>query len=80
MLRAGRPQAVGALGEACGPLAVQVRLFDVYRGKGIEDGKKSLAFSVAYRAFDRTLTDDEIDSIHGAAVSKVASLFGAVVR
>jgi phenylalanyl-tRNA synthetase beta chain len=69
-----------ALREACGPLAMQVRLFDVYRGKGIEAGRKSLAFSVVYRAFDRTLTDDEIDSIHRAAVAAVAARFGAIVR
>jgi phenylalanyl-tRNA synthetase beta chain len=70
----------GALGDACGPLAVQVRLFDVYRGEGIEGGKKSLAFSVVYRAFDRTLTDEEIDSVHKAAVAEVAERFSAVVR
>ncbi|MCK9461794.1 MAG: phenylalanine--tRNA ligase subunit beta [Proteobacteria bacterium] len=69
-----------ALGAACGPLAVGVRLFDVYRGKGIEAGKKSLAFTVVYRAFDRTLTDDEIDAAHKPAVAKVAVEFRAIVR
>jgi len=69
-----------ALREACGPLAVQVALFDVYRGRGIEAGKKSLAFSVIYRALDRTLTDDEIDAVHTAAVSSIAERFRAVVR
>jgi phenylalanyl-tRNA synthetase beta chain len=69
-----------ALREACGPLAVQIRLFDVYRGKGIDEGRKSLAFSVAYRALDRTLTDAEIDALHNAAVARVAALFFATVR
>jgi phenylalanyl-tRNA synthetase beta chain len=69
-----------ALAEACGPLAVQVRLFDVYRGGGTASGRKSLAFSVVYRAFDRTLTDEEIDTLHRAAVASVAAKFGAAVR
>jgi phenylalanyl-tRNA synthetase beta chain len=39
-----------------------VELFDVYQGKGLAEGKKSLAFSLSYRAPDRTLTDDEVNS------------------
>ncbi|MBK8478530.1 MAG: phenylalanine--tRNA ligase subunit beta [Opitutaceae bacterium] len=38
-----------------------VRLFDVYRGTGLPEGKKSFAFSLVYRAEDRTLTDDEVN-------------------
>ena len=40
----------------------QVRLFDVYAGQGIPEGKKNLAVSFAYRAPDRTLTDDEVNT------------------
>lgn len=69
-----------ALREACGPLAVRVALFDVYRGTGIEEGRKSLAFSVTYRALDRTLTDAEVDALHKAAVLRVAERFSALVR
>jgi len=68
------------LRRACGPLAVDVRLFDVYRGKGVEPGKKSLAFSVVYRAAERTLTDEEVDGVHRAAVEQVKGAFKAVVR
>ena len=69
-----------ALEEACGPLAVGVRLFDVYRGKGIDDGRKSLAYSVTYRSRERTLTDAEVDALHKAAVARVAERFRATVR
>ncbi len=69
-----------ALGEACGELAESVRLFDVYRGDKLPEGKKSLAFSVTYRAPDRTLTDDEVDRVHRAAVERVAADFHAKAR
>jgi phenylalanyl-tRNA synthetase beta chain len=69
-----------ALRKACGELAVDVRLFDVYRGKGVDPGKKSLAFSVVYRAADRTLTDEEVDTLHKAAVEQTTRAFSAVVR
>jgi phenylalanyl-tRNA synthetase beta chain len=39
-----------------------VSAFDVYQGKGLPDGKKSLAFSLVFRAADRTLTDDEVNA------------------
>ncbi len=69
-----------ALKEECGQFATTVRLFDVYRGKGIPAKKKSLAFSVVYRSSERTLTDDEIDAAHGCAVTKIQELFGATQR
>jgi phenylalanyl-tRNA synthetase beta chain len=43
------------------------RVFDVYAGKGLPDGKKSLAFSLSYRAADRTLNDDEVGAAFTAA-------------
>ena len=38
-----------------------VEVFDVYQGKGLPDGKKSLAFSLSFRSAERTLTDDEVN-------------------
>jgi phenylalanyl-tRNA synthetase beta chain len=59
------------LREAGGGLLESIELFDVYRGSGIGEGKVSLAFSLSFRAPDRTLTDFEVDeamgSIQGAA-------------
>ena len=69
-----------ALREACAPLATNVSLFDVYRGKGIEYGKKSLAFSVWYRSREKTLTDEEVDAIHRTAIDRVKSEFGVRTR
>ena len=40
-----------------------VNVFDVYQGKGLPEGKKSLAFSLVFRAADRTLTDDEVNAV-----------------
>lgn len=48
--------------QAAGGAALEsVQLFDVYTGEQIEKGKKSVAFSLAFRAADRTLTDTEVD-------------------
>ncbi len=69
-----------SLKKACGELASSVSMFDIYRGKGIAEGKKSMAFSVVYRSLDRTLTDDEIDSLHGDAIKKIAEEFSAKTR
>lgn len=51
--------------EAAGSLfAVEsVSLFDVYRGKGLPEGRKSLAFSLVFRSSSRTLTDDEVNGV-----------------
>jgi len=43
-----------------------VKLFDVYSGKGIPEGRRSMAFSLCYRASDRTLNDEEVDKIHNS--------------
>lgn len=47
-----------------GELLEGVRLFDIYDGKGIPEGQRSLAFSLCYRANDRTLLDEEIEQIN----------------
>jgi phenylalanyl-tRNA synthetase beta chain len=73
-------QVEQALRSAGGKLLDGVRVFDVYRGKGIADGRKSLAFSLSYRAADRTLTADEVDSAHERVVSKVLAATGGEQR
>lgn len=69
-----------ALREGAGELLEDVALFDVYAGKGIEDGKKSLAFGLRFRAADRTLTADEASAAREGAVALAAERFGAVQR
>jgi phenylalanyl-tRNA synthetase beta chain len=71
---------LAALREGAGELLEDVALFDVYAGKGIEDGKKSLAFGLRFRADDRTLTADEASAARESAVALAAERFGAVQR
>jgi len=69
-----------ALREGAGELLESVRLFDVYTGAQIGDGKKSLAFSLRFRASDRTLTEAEIKAARDAAVALAAQRLGATLR
>jgi phenylalanyl-tRNA synthetase beta chain len=57
-----------------------VALFDVYRGTGIEDGKKSLAVAVTLQPTEKTLTDPEIEAVSQKVVDKVAKATGGVLR
>jgi len=63
-----------------GSLVKNVNLFDVYKGKQIPDHKKSLAFSIEYYSPDRTLTDEEVDTVNQKIVSMLAEKFGAELR
>jgi phenylalanyl-tRNA synthetase beta chain len=73
-------EVLAALREGAGELLEDVALFDVYAGKGIEEGKKSLAFSLRFRADDRTLTADEASEAREGAVAAAHERFGAVQR
>ena len=57
-----------------------VDLFDVYRGKQVEEGKKSLAFSLVYRDKDKTLTDEEVTKVHNGVLNALKSKLNAVLR
>jgi phenylalanyl-tRNA synthetase beta chain len=57
-----------------------INVFDSYKGPGIPAGKKSLAFSITYRSADRTLTDDEVSSVHDSLVSYVMEKTGGELR
>jgi phenylalanyl-tRNA synthetase beta chain len=60
--------------------AAAVELFDVYRGKGIADGARSLALRFRFRAMDRTLEDKEVDAAMGRIEKALESQVGASVR
>ncbi|GAB3180514.1 phenylalanine--tRNA ligase subunit beta [Nesterenkonia halophila] len=68
------------LAEGAGALLEDVELFDVYAGEGIEDGRKSLAFALRFRASDRTLTADEASEARGHAVALAERRHGATQR
>lgn len=57
-----------------------VRLFDVYAGKPVPEGKKSLTFALTYRADDRTLTDEEVNGIQTRVIERLGQTFGAQLR
>jgi phenylalanyl-tRNA synthetase beta chain len=71
---------LAAIREAGGELVSDLVLFDVFTGPPIPEGKKSLAFSVEFRAPDRTLTDDEAAEAVARIVNRVGMAFGGVVR
>jgi phenylalanyl-tRNA synthetase beta chain len=64
-------EIVALLKSCSSDLIEDVTLFDVYQGKNIPEGKKSIAFSVRYRASDRTLKDEEVDALHNQIIGFV---------
>ncbi|BCA79796.1 phenylalanine--tRNA ligase subunit beta [Desulfuromonas sp. AOP6] len=66
--------------KAKSPEVVGIVLFDVYRGKGVPEGKKSIAIRVRYRSMDKTLTDEEIASLHGKIIKALEKRLGAEIR
>jgi phenylalanyl-tRNA synthetase beta chain len=69
-----------ALREGAGELLESLRLFDVYTGSQVGEGKRSLAFALRFRAPDRTLTVEEATAARDAAVAEAARRTGAVLR
>ena len=65
---------------AGGKLLRRVDLFDIYRGKGVAEGKKSVAFSLVLRADDRTLTDADSEGVTTKVLEALSSKLGAVLR
>lgn len=68
------------LREAAGPLLADLALFDVYRGPGVEDGCRSLAFRLRFQAEDRTLTDADVAQVRDACIAAVQASHPAVLR
>jgi phenylalanyl-tRNA synthetase beta chain len=69
-----------ALVAGAGPLLESVRLFDVYTGPQLGDGRKSLAYKLTFRAPDRTLTVEEAVAARDTAVAVAAERVGAEMR
>jgi len=57
-----------------------VDIFDVYQGKKIEQGKKSVALTITYRAPDRTLDDETVGKTHQKIIQLLEQRFGARLR
>ena len=69
-----------ALRAGAGDLLESLRLFDVYEGAQVGDGRRSLAYALRFRAPDRTLTVEETTAARDAAVAEAANRTGAVLR
>ncbi|TQS41658.1 phenylalanine--tRNA ligase subunit beta [Cryptosporangium phraense] len=69
-----------ALAEGAGDLLESVRLFDVYQGSQIAEGKKSLAFALTLRSPTQTLTAEQSTTTRDAAVTNAATTHGAALR
>jgi phenylalanyl-tRNA synthetase beta chain len=61
-------------------LITDVTVFDVYEGKGIETGKKSIAIAVTIQPREKTMTDAEIEALSGKIVAEVTKRTGGVLR
>jgi phenylalanyl-tRNA synthetase beta chain len=71
---------VGAAREASGPELREMRVFDVYRGGQIPEGKKSIAFSVVFQSSEQTLSDEDARKLRERIVKALAERFGAELR
>ena len=65
---------------SAGKLLRSVKLFDIYRGKGVAEGKKSMAFSLELRADDRTLTDADSEGVVSKVLAALEEKLGATLR
>lgn len=63
-----------------GDILEKVELFDVYRGKQIGEGKKSVAFALTYRDKNRTLTDEDVAKVHDKVLKALKEKLNAVLR
>jgi phenylalanyl-tRNA synthetase beta chain len=69
-----------AMNRAGGALLEKVELFDEYKGKNVPEGQRSLAFSLIYRASDRTLTDEEVEPVHQKVRDALVEQFEVTLR
>jgi phenylalanyl-tRNA synthetase beta chain len=61
-------------------LIANITVFDLYEGKGIDPGKKSLAIAVTIQPRDKTMTDEEIEALAARIVGEVAKKTGGALR
>jgi len=68
------------IAEAGGTWLNRIQLFDFYQGVQISAGKKSLAYTLTYQSHERTLTDEDVKSIHNRVIEELRNKFGADIR
>jgi phenylalanyl-tRNA synthetase beta chain len=70
-------EVAGAIREHAGPLLRDVGVFDVFP---LPEGGRSVAYRLTFQAEDRTLTDEEINAVHGRVAAAVSARFGITLR
>ena len=76
----GADRVRNTINKAGGDLLVDLALIDAYRGAGVDQGQRSLAFRLRFQATDRTLSDEDITSAREAIIAAVAKQNGGVLR
>lgn len=62
------------------PWVENIKIFDLYKGGQIPEGKKSIAFRITYRSSEKTLSDEEVDLLHNEIIKEIVEKFGARIR
>jgi phenylalanyl-tRNA synthetase beta chain len=73
-------RVLGVVKQSKPPNLESVELFDVFRGKNVPEGQKSMAYAFTYRSPERTLTDQEVNAAHEKIVSQLKETLPAVIR
>jgi phenylalanyl-tRNA synthetase beta chain len=73
-------ELLAAIRETAGELLRELEVFDEYRGEQTGEGKRSLAFRLAFGSPERTLTDEDVAPVRASIVDALANRFGAVLR
>lgn len=73
-------EIINCIKEAAGELLKNISIFDVYKGKGIPDGKKSVAVNMVFKRDDRTLKDDEVSTVISDVLEAMNSTYSAKLR
>lgn len=66
--------------QSAGSILTDLKVFDVYAGKGVEDGKKSVGLGLTFQDHSRTLADEDVSSSLGQVVAQLEQEFGATLR
>lgn len=73
-------EILAVINETSTDLVKETQLFDIYQGKGVDEGTKSVAFGLILQEFSRTLTDNEVDTVIENIVSTLNQQFAATLR
>jgi phenylalanyl-tRNA synthetase beta chain len=76
----GVAELQAAVEQAAGELLQALLIFDVYRGKGVETGRKSIAFGLILQDYSRTLTEQDIEAVVTQVTEQLGKKFGATLR